>query len=133
MTLFEQTLQEFASSLGMEQVQMSGDSQSRSLFQIQNIGLLQLEYLGHSQEKVAVSLSVSADRIQEAEIRRIFQETHYRQKTDFPVNAFVGQQGTLTFSAVLNAYDFTLPNLHQCLERLSQLMDQLNPYLRLSR
>lgn len=133
MTIFEQTLQDFAGSMGMDQVVISQQPTLRCVFQMANIGLLQFEYAGESEETVAMSLGVNAERVGEHELRRILQETHFRENRTFPFRVALGHSGQLTFLVLMSVYEFTLPNLHQCLESLDQVFHQLSPYLHLTR
>lgn len=116
MSVIEDTLREFGRSIGMEDLRLRDDG--TLVLDMQQVGTLAVELIGERREDVSLSLSRGIQPPDETACARLLEMCHYRNPCAWPVRTGLTSSGTLIFAIRLEAFDFTLPNLHQALDWL---------------
>ena len=128
MTLIDDTVAEFGRSIGMEDLRLREDG--AVVLDIKQIGTLALELIGERREDVSLSLARRIEPPDDAACLRALELCHYRAPTRWPVRAGLTGRGDLIFAVRMETSDFTLPNLHQALDWLDGLHQQLGSSVR---
>lgn len=122
MTLFNDIIDQFGRSIGMEGVQLRDNG--ALVLDMQRLGRLAFEVIDQHGDDITMSLSRHVELTDDNAGARILELCHYRSPAPFPARAGLTQKGDLIFAVRMTTAEFTLPNLHQSLDWLSALQDQ---------
>lgn len=128
MTLIADTLAEFGRSIGMSDLALREDG--TLVLDMERLGTLAFELIGENREAVSLSLMRRIEPPDAAACSRLLELCHYRNPAPFPVRAGLAREGELLFAIRMDAYQFTLPNVHQALDWLTGLQDQSSHFTR---
>lgn len=128
MNLIADTLAEFGRSLGMEGLALREDG-SLSL-DMEKLGVLAIDLIGERREEVSLSLMRRIETPDAAACTQLLELCHYRNPSPFPVRAGLARSGELFFAVRMDAWQFTLPNIHQAFDWLTGLQDQSSQFVR---
>lgn len=130
MSVIEDTLREFGRSIGMEDLRLRDDG--TLVLDMQQVGTLAIELIGERREDVSLSLSRRVQPPEDTACTRLLEMCHYRNPCAWPVRAGLVNGSTLLFAIRLEAFDFTLPNLHQALDWLDGMHQQSGAFVSLA-
>jgi len=129
MRLIDDTIAGFGRSLGMDDLTLP--DQGGLVLEIDRVGTLAIELIGERREDVSLSLSQQIETPDEHACRRVLELCHYRNPAPWPVHSGLTSRGNLFFAVRLDTSEFTLANVHQVLDWLDGLHQQLMPSVRL--
>ena len=128
MTLISDTVAEFGHSMGMSDLVLREDG--TLVLDMERLGVLAIELIGESRENISLSLMRRIEPPDSAACTRLLELCHYRNPAPFPTRAGLAREGELFFAIRMDAYQFTLPNVHQALDWLTGLQDQSSAFTR---
>lgn len=120
MNLIADTVAEFGRSMGMNDL----------VLDMERLGVLAIELIGESRENISLSLMRRIEPPDADACTRLLELCHYRNPAPFPARSGLTREGELFFAVRMDAYQFTLPNVHVALDWLTGLQDQSSAFTR---
>lgn len=131
MTLLDDIIEKFGSSIGMQGLRLRDNGSLR--LDMQQLGTLAFELVGPYRDEVAVSLTRQVETTDDNAAGRILELCHYRAPAPFPARAGLTRSGHLIFAIRMDTSEFTLPGLHQALDHLTSLHEHSASFVRPAR
>lgn len=127
--LIDETILEFGRTLGIADLRLRENGSL--LLNVENIGVVTIELIGEYDDHVSLSLTRVIEEPDASACRRILELCHYREPSPWPVHAAFNSRGGLVFAVRMSPGEFNLPNIHQVLDWLDGLHQQIQPAVRL--
>jgi type III secretion system chaperone SycN len=127
--LIDETIAAFGRSIGMEGLRLRENG--ALVLEMTNIGTLCIECIGEYRDQVSVSIARNIEPPDAEACKRILELCHYRNQAPWEVHAGFNSRGGLVFAVGMVPADFNLPNMHEAIDWLDGLHQQIHSSVRL--